>query len=261
MEGFIMRTRNSGRCVLGEPAHSVTSVIFSVDVIVDSAQACAAAWKTAIDPFLRSFAAAHETAFAPFDVRADYLRYLHGRPRMEGLRRFLRSRGVTLPRDDLRDLAKRQEELFLAEVRRYGLRPFASTINAVQELHRRGVRTAAVTVHPDGAEMLRRAGAAGLFDVVMDGLDAPGTTLPDHPDAQLYLQIARRLGASPRRTAVIEASADGVSAAREGGFAAVVGVDHVGAITALREHGASPAVTDLADLGIPQHPSGLVRCS
>lgn len=244
----MMQTRTTGRCVLGEPAHSVTSVIFGVDAVVDSAQACAAAWKTMLDPFLRSHAAVHETAFRPFDVRADYLRYLHGKPGVEGLRCFLCSRDITLPYDDLRGLATCEEEFFLAEVRRHGLRPFVSTIRVVHELRRNGVRTAAVSVHPAGAEMLRRAGAAGLFDVVMDGLDAPGTTLPDHPDAQLYLQVAKRLGVPPGQTGIIEASAAGVSAAREGGFGAVVGVDRTGAITALREHGASPAVTDLADL-------------
>src|SRR5262249_19678038 len=103
-------------------------------------------------------------------------------------------------------------------------------------------------IHPAGAEILRRAGVAELFDVMVNGLDAPGTTVPDHPNAQLYLQVTQRLGVPPGQTAVIEACAAGVSAAREGGFGAVSGVDRTGAVAALREHGASPAVTDLADL-------------
>jgi len=173
---------------------------------------------------------------------------MHGRPRLEGLCAFLVSRGITLPFDDFRGLAMSQEEFFLAEVRQHGLRPFASTLRVVHELHRYGVRTAAVSVHPAGVEILRRAGAADLFDVVMDGLDAPGTGMPDHPNPQLYLQVARRLGVPPGQVAVIEACATGVSAAREGGFGAVVGVDRTGAIAALREHGGSPVVTDLAEL-------------
>ncbi|GLY85173.1 HAD family hydrolase [Actinoallomurus iriomotensis] len=242
-----MRTRINGGCVLGESGHSVTSVIFGVDAIVDGAQTTAAAWKTALDPFLRAHAAVHETTFTPFDVRADYLRYMCGRPPLEGLRAFLASRDIVLPFDDLRGLAMSQEAFFLGEVRRYGLRPFASTLAAVRRLHRDGVRTAAVSVHPEGAEILRRAGATDLFDVVVDGLDAPGTALPEHPSAQLYLQVAQRLGASPGHTAVIEASAAGVAAAREGGFGVVVGVDRTGA-TGLREHGADPVLTDLAEL-------------
>lgn len=244
----MMSTTITGRCVLGEPAHSVTSVIFGVDAVVDSAQAHAAAWKSVLDPFLRGYATVHEIAFTPFDVRSDYLRYMHGRPRLDGLRGFLLSRDITFPYDDLRGLAMSQESFFLAEVRRHGLRPFASTIMVVRELHRYGVRTAAVSVQPEGTEVLRRAGAAGLFDVVTNGLDAPGNALPDRPDARLYLRVARRLGASPGQVAVIEACAAGVSAAREGGFGAVLGVDHTGATTVLREHGASPVMTDLAQL-------------
>lgn len=244
----MMRTGATGHCVLGEPAHSVTSVIFGVGAIVDGAQSCAAAWKTVLDPFLRAHATAKAIAFVPFDIRADYLEHLHGRPPIEGLRGFLDSRDITLPYDDLRGLAACQDEFFLAEVRRHGLRPFSSAITIVRRLHRCGVRTAAVSVRPAGTEMLRRAGVAGLFDVVVDGLDTPGAALPDHPSAQLYLRAAQRLGVPPRQVAVIEACATGVSAAREGGFGAVVGVDRTGAVTALREHGASPAVTDLAEL-------------
>ncbi|HZE32687.1 MAG TPA: HAD family hydrolase [Actinoallomurus sp.] len=240
--------------MLGEPAHDVTSVIFGVDVIVDSAQACAAAWRTVLDSFLRIYSAVHETRFCPFTVPADYLRYMCGKPRSAGLRDFLASRDIRLPYDDLRGLSASQEEFFLGEVRRHGLRPFASTIAVARELHRNGVHTAVVSVHRDGTEMLRRAGVAELFDVVMDGLDASGTALPECPNAQLYLQVARRLGVSPGHAAVIEASAAGVAAARAGGFGAVVGVDRAGTATALRDHGASPVITDLAELRLSSAP-------
>jgi beta-phosphoglucomutase-like phosphatase (HAD superfamily) len=238
----------TGRCVLGDLPCAVTSVIFSVDAIVDSAPASAAAWKTVLDVFLRSHAAVRETEFEPFHVRADYLRYMRGKSRVNGARDFLASRDITLPYDDLRGLAMSQEEYFLAEVRRHGLVPFRSTITLARDLRRRGVRTAAVSVHRDGGEMLGRAGAAGLFDLVMDGLDAPGTAVPEHPDAHLYLQAAERLHAPPERTAVIEECAAGVSAAREGGFRAVVGVDRTDGCMALAAHGADLVIDDLSRL-------------
>jgi HAD superfamily hydrolase (TIGR01509 family) len=241
------RTSTAGRCLIGDPAHRVSSVIFGADVIVDGARARAGAWKTALDPFLRGYAGVHESAFTPFDVRGDYLRYMHGRPCFDGLYRFLAARDIALPYDDLRGLVMCQEEFFLGEVRRHGLTAFASAIRVVRELRRNGVRTAVVSVHTAGAEMLRRAGVVDLFDLVM-GLDAPGTALPDHPDPQLYQHVARRLGVPPGQAAVIEACAAGVSAARECGFAAVVGVDRAGALAALRERGASPVVTDLGEL-------------
>lgn len=243
-----MRTRTSGRCALGEPAHDVTSVIFGVDAVVDGERASAAAWKRVLDSFLRVHAAVREAGYVPFDPGADYRRYMGGRPRIAGLRDFLASREIVLPYDDLRGLAMRHEEFFLGEVRRRGLRPFASAVAVVRELRRIGVRTAAVSVHLDGAEMLRRAGLADLFDVVVDGLDAPGTTYPEHPTAQLYRYVALRLGASPGQAAVVETSAAGVAAARECGFGVVVGVDRAGAAPDLRGHGANPVLTDLAQL-------------
>lgn len=244
----MMRTKMTGQCLLGDPAYRVTSVIIGVDAIVDSTQASAAAWKTVFDPFLRTYAAVHEIGFVPFDVRADYPRYMRGKSRLEGARDFLASRDITVPYDDLRGLSMSQGEFLLAEVRQHGLRPFTTTLAFVRELRRRGVRTAAVSVHRDGAEMLRRAGAAGMFDVVIDGLDAPGTELPEHPDAHLYLQAAGWLNTSPARTAVIEESVTGVAAAREGAFGAVVGVDRTGGSMALGEHGADLVIADPSQL-------------
>jgi beta-phosphoglucomutase-like phosphatase (HAD superfamily) len=251
----MMRTM-TGQCTLGDPARSIASVIFGVDAIVDGAQASAAAWKSVFDPFLRTYAAVRETRFVPFDVRADYARYMQGRPRLEGARDFLASRDIVLPYDHLRGLAMSQEEFFLSEVRRHGIRSFSSTIALVLELRRRGVRTAAVSVHRDGSEMLRRAGAAGMFDVVMDGLDAPGVELPEHPDTHLYLRVAQRLNTPPGRTAVVEESAVGVAAARDGGFGAVVGVDRTGGSAALGERGANPVIADLSELRL--HGTGAV---
>lgn len=242
-----MRTR-TGQCVLGDRTQSIESVIFGVDAIIDGEKAAAAAWKSVFDPFLRGHAAVHETTFVPFDVRADYLRYLRGKPRLEGVRDFLAARDIALPYDDLRGLAMSQREFFLGEVRRHGLVPYTSTIALVRELRRRGVRTAAVSVHRDGAEVLRRAGTAGMFDVVMDGLDAPGTAVPEHPDVHLYLQAAQRLNTPPAKTAVVEESSDGVAAAYEGAFQTVIGVDRTGGTAALEKHGANLVISDLSEL-------------
>jgi HAD superfamily hydrolase (TIGR01509 family) len=251
----LLRTK-TGQCVLGDHTQDIKSVIFGLDTIIDGDRAAAAAWKSVFDPFLRTYAAVHETAFVPFDVRADYLRYMRGKSRLEGTRDFLAARDICLPYDDLRGLAMSQQEFFLGQVRRHGLAPFPSTIALVRELRRHGVRTAAVSVHPDGAEVLRRAGTAGMFDVVMDGLDAPGTAVPEHPDAHLYLQAAQRLNTPPAKTAVIEESSAGIAAAREGAFQTVIGVDRTGGTAALEKHGANPVIKDLSELYL--HDSSVV---
>lgn len=246
-----LRTMHSEitQCVLDDLGRDVASAIFGVDgVIVNSAQATATAWKTVLDPFLRSYALAQGTTFVPFDVPADYMRYIHGRPRLEGARVFLSSRGVTLPYDDLRGLAVRHEGYFLGEVHRRGVSPFAATVALVRDLHRHGVRTAAVSERCYGSELLEAAGAATMFDVTLDGTDTLGTTLRRIPDAGPYGEAARRLETPPRLTAVIEASASGVAAARRGGFGAIVGVDPTGGRAGLDRYGADLVITDTSEL-------------
>lgn len=250
----MVRTRTAGRCVLGDGGPAISGVIFGVEAVVDVTEAAAAAWKAVFDPFLRTHAAVYETSYVPFEAPADYLRYLHGRPRIEGVRRFLASRGIRLPFDDLRGLASSQEDFLLGEIRAHGLRPVPAAIALLRELGRRGVRTAAVSLHRDGAAVLRRAGAAGLFDLVMDCLDAPGCRLSRHPDAHLYLLAAQRLRTPPASAVVVEESCAGVAAACGCGFAAVVGLDRTGESAALREHGATLVLGDLAELR-PRFPS------
>jgi beta-phosphoglucomutase-like phosphatase (HAD superfamily) len=246
----ITQTRHAGgQHMIGG---DITSVIFGVEgVVVDSAQTSASAWKSVFDPFLRSYAALREEPFVPFDVRNDYFRYLHCKPSTAGARDFLTARGIRLPYDDLRGLAMRHEEFFLAEIRRNGMMPYASSVLLVRESHRRGLRTAAVSMRRNGSEMLRRAGVASMFDVVLDGLDAPGSGLVVHPDTGLFLHAALLLGARPGHTAVVDQTAAAVTAARHCGFGLIVGVDRRGG-TALND-GADYVVTDLSDLHLRGH--------
>jgi beta-phosphoglucomutase-like phosphatase (HAD superfamily) len=201
-----------------------------------------------LDPFLRTYAQVHRTAYVPFDVRADYLRYMRGRSQSEGVRDFLASREIILPYDDLRALVVRHQEFFLGEVRKRGVSPLASTVSLVLKLHRYGASTAAVSEQCCGSELLRSAGVAGMFDVLLDGLDAPGTALPEHSDAGLFREAALRLGTPPRRTAVIDGSPAGVAAARCGGFGVVIGVDPAGGSSRLGEHGADLVIADTSEL-------------
>ncbi|MFJ2032237.1 HAD family hydrolase [Streptosporangium sp. NPDC087985] len=225
------------------------AMIFDTDgVITDTARAHAAAWKRVFDAFLRERAGRSGERLQPFDTDEDYLRHLDGKSRTDGVRDFLGSRGITPDPGTVAEITARKDAFFLAEIHEHGVASFPSTAELVRELRRRGVRTAAVSASRNCAEVLHAAGADGLFDVRVDGVDIARLGLAGKPDPALFLQAIRRLGVTPGETVVVEDSLAGVRAGRRGRFRLVIGVDRHGQREALRAAGADLVVTDLAHL-------------
>ncbi len=239
------------------PLDEIEAVLFDVDgVVTDTAAVHAAAWKSAFDPFLRSRAGAGEP-YRPFRLPEDYLELVDGKARLDGVRAFLSSRGIALPEDPSHpgaataaSLAERKDRLFLARLRRNGASAFPSTAALIRRLREAGVATAAVSASRNCAAVLRAAGAEPLFDARVDGVDAARLGLPGKPDPALFLEAARRLGAPPGRTAVLEDSLAGVEAGVRGGFRLVIGVDRSGREGELYRRGAHAVVADPGDLEI-----------
>jgi beta-phosphoglucomutase family hydrolase len=233
------------------------AVLDTDGVITDTARVHAAAWKRAFDAFLRHRAQERGEAFRPFDTGADYALHVDGRPRADGVRAFLASRGIDLPEEappgsdtpSVAALAAAKDAAFRALLDRDGVTAFPSTVALVRRLRRSGVGVAAASASRNCARVLAAAGVDGLFDARVDGVDAARLDLAGKPAPDLFLEAARRLGAPPARTAVIEDSLAGVEAGRRGGFALVVGVDRTGRSAALAAHGAHVVVADLAELG------------
>jgi beta-phosphoglucomutase family hydrolase len=213
----------------------IDAVIFDLDgVVTRTAKVHAQAWKDAFDP-------------VPFDPVADYLRYVDGRPREDGVRSFLAARGIAASDAEVRALGARKNALFLERLRD-GVEVYDTTVALICALRRRGVRAAVVTASRNGEAVLRAAGALDLFDARVDGNDAARLGLAGKPAPDTFLHAAQLLGVTPARTAVVEDALAGVEAGRAGGFAEVIGVDRAGQAAALREHGATRVVRDLAEL-------------
>lgn len=222
--------------------HGIDAVIFDLDgVVTRTARVHARAWKETFDPLLA------QRGQPPFDA-ADYLRHVDGRPRRDGARALLAARGIAAGEDEVRALAERKDARFL-ELVRDGVEVYEGTLALIRALRRRGVRTAVVTASRNGAAILRAAGLEALFDARVDGDDAARLGLAGKPAADTFLHAAALLGVPPARAAVVEDALAGVAAGRAGGFAAVIGVDRAGQADALRAHGATLVVRDLAELG------------
>jgi beta-phosphoglucomutase family hydrolase len=236
------------------------AVLFDLDgVVTRTADLHAAAWAELFDDVLRRRAAEGGEPFRPFDREADYLAYVDGKPRHEGVRSFLGARGIALPEGDPTDgpkaatvhgLGARKDACFKRRLRREGVEVFASTLNLIRALRERGVKTAVVTSSRNGREVLRAADVEALFDVRVDGLDAQAFGLKGKPDPDPFLKAAALLGAPPGRALVVEDAVSGVEAGRRGGFGLVVGVDRGGNRDALAAHGADLVVSDLGELGV-----------
>ena len=243
--------------MLGLP-DGVTACLFDLDgVLTQTAKVHAAAWKAMFDDFLRKWADAHEQRFVEFDAVADYDQYVDGKPRYEGVRSFLASRGIELPHGDPHDppdagtvcgLGNRKNEIVLKLIRERGVEPYEGSVRYVHAVIDAGLRRAVVSSSTNTRDVLKAAGIDGLFDEIVDGLVADREHLPGKPAPDTYLAGARALGVAPSGAAVFEDALAGVEAGRAGKFGLVVGVDRVGQADALRSHGADIVVSDLAEL-------------
>ena len=235
------------------------AVLFDLDgVITDTAAVHGAAWQELFDGYLGDRAPSAAENHGAF-TGEDYLHFIDGKPRDDGVRDFLSSRGVSLPwgadsdgpeEETICGLGNRKQELFLARVQS-GVPVFESTVALVRRLRDAGVQVAVISASRNCARVLESAGLAELFGVRVDGVVAGELDLPGKPDPAIMLEAARRLGVRPGRSVVVEDAEAGVTAARAGGFGLVLGVDRTGATGArLRECGADAVIADLADVTV-----------
>jgi len=236
--------------VLGLP-DGVRACLFDLDgVLTPTATVHEAAWKEMFDAFLTP------RGQRPF-TQDDYDQFVDGKPREDGVRSLLASRGVQLPEggpDDpataetVHGLGRRKNDLFLARVRAGGVEPYPGSLRYLDAALHAGLRRAVVSSSANARDILRAAGIDGLIEVVVDGVAIEERRLKGKPAPDTFLAAASDLGATPSEAAVFEDALAGVEAGRAGAFWYVVGVDRVGQAAALRDHGASTVVADLADL-------------
>jgi beta-phosphoglucomutase family hydrolase len=236
----------------------VTACLFDMDgVVTRTAVVHAAAWKEMFDEFLREHAKSTGTEFVPFDPHADYDAFVDGKPRLDGTRAFLKSRGIDLPdgspddpsaKSTVYGLSNRKNALVLAKLAAGGVQVYEGSIAYIKAVREEGIATAIVSSSANTQQVLASAGIADLFDVRVDGQIAAERGLHGKPAPDTFLAAAQELSVPPSRAAVFEDAQSGVEAGRAGRFALVVGVDRVGQAEELRKHGADIVVQDLVEL-------------
>jgi trehalose-phosphatase len=251
-------TRHGTDCVI--PADAFEAIIFDLDgVITDTASVHAAAWKGMLDELLSRHAARSGAPYAAFDVDSEYRTHVDGKPRLDGLRSFLDSRGITLPEgeagdppgaDTLHGRARQKNLDFLKRVKERGVNVFESSVKLIHSAKTHGLKTAVISSSKSCAMILDSAGLSDLFDVRVDGVDSEILGIPGKPAPDIFLEAARQLAVAPKRAVVVEDAVSGVRAGRAGGFGRVIGVARGGGQEALHENGADAVVADLSEVRI-----------
>jgi beta-phosphoglucomutase family hydrolase len=245
-------TVSTTRSDLGLP-DQIDACLFDLDgVLTRTAEVHRRVWAEVFNDLLTE----RGNASGPF-TEADYLAYVDGRPRRDGVRDFVVSRDIHLPEGDPDDppssetvagIANRKNERLLARLRTDGVKVYDGSVRYLEAVRAAGLRTAVVTASANCSTVLDAAGLQGRFDVQIDGEVAAERGLAGKPAPDPFLAAIADLGYEPAAGAVFEDALAGVAAGRAGDFGRVVGVDRAGQADALREHGADVVVADLADL-------------
>ncbi len=245
-----------------QPADDYQAYLFDLDgVITRTAQVHAAAWQRLFDEFLAGCTPRENGADTrPFDLDDDYVRYIDGRRRADGVRAFLDSRGIRLAEGEPDDgpdartvngLANRKNGYFEQALELHGVGVYDDAVDLARGVRARGCSVAVVSASENCAAILRTAGLLADFDVLVTGIDARLQNLPGKPAPDTYLEAARRLHADAAHAVVLEDAIAGVQAGVAGGFGLVVGVDRRGDPGPLQRAGADVVLTDLRDMLTP----------
>lgn len=233
------------------------AVLFDMDgIITKTATVHAKAWKLTFDAFLKT----EYPNERPFDIQDDYLKCVDGKPRRDGVKSFLESRGIQLPWGDKSDPAGFQSICAIGNLKNqefqnllqgHSVEVYESTVALIQSLKCSKIKVAVVTASENGVAILQAAHLLHIFDAKVDGVDANNLGLKGKPFPDTFLEGVKRLGVSPERAVVVEDAEAGVEAGHRGRFGLVIGVDRDGHEESLKAHGATIVVRDLAEVSVP----------
>ncbi len=236
------------------------AVIFDLDgVITRTALVHSHAWKKMFDDYLRQRELKHGEAFREFTQKNDYLPYVDGKPRYEGVKSFLESRGIHIPFGDPSDnvemetvcgLGNRKNVTFNEVLKRDGVSVYESTVQMIHDLKKAGIKVGVASSSKNCEAVLEAAGLMPLIETRVDGVVSAELGLRGKPEPDIFTTAAANLGVKPHNAIVVEDAVSGVAAGHAGNFGLVLGIAREENNHELLLNGADIVVDDISETSL-----------
>ncbi|MEA3478334.1 MAG: beta-phosphoglucomutase family hydrolase, partial [Bacteroidota bacterium] len=235
------------------------AVIFDLDgVITQTALVHSASWKNMFDDYLKDRENRFAEAFKEFSHKDDYLKYVDGKPRYEGVESFLQSRGIEIPFGDPEDepgketicgIGNRKNEVFNQTLKSDGVRTYESTVSLIKLLKEKGIRIGVASSSKNCEQVLKAAGLDQYIETRVDGVVSAELHLNGKPEPDIFTTACDNLGIDYDRTVVVEDAESGVQAGAKGNFGLVLGLAREDNAHNLLVNGADIVVADIEEIG------------
>lgn len=236
------------------------AVVFDLDgVITDTATIHSRAWKQTFDGVLKHYCNLYDKKYVAFDIENDYLKFVDGKPRYDGVESFLNSRKIILPYGNSEDttdmwtvcgIGNKKNEIFNQILLDEGAYVFKSSLDLIHSLLENDIKVGVASSSKNCIPILKRAGIDNLFEVFIDGVASVERKLKGKPSPDIFITACNDMGVSIDRSVVIEDANSGVAAGKAGNFGLVVGIARHNNQTELKVNGADIVVKDLAEINI-----------
>lgn len=235
------------------------AVIFDLDgVVTQTALVHSVAWKEMFDNYLREREEKYGEPFREFTHEDDYLTFVDGKPRYEGVKSFLESRGIQIPfgnpADDISiesccGIGNRKNIAFNDILKRDGVKVYPSTVELMHQLKAEGIHIGVASSSKNCESVLRAANLLDLIETRVDGVVSAELGLSGKPEPDIFTTAADNLGVTYDRAVVVEDAISGVQAGKKGNFGLVLGLAREDNTNSLLNNGADVVVEDMEDFG------------
>ena len=240
-------------------SYAFDAAIFDLDgVITKTATVHSHAWKKMFDEYLKARSEKTGEPFHEF-TQEDYLAFVDGKPRYDGVKSFLESRNINIPfgtPEDTPDmetvcgLGNKKNAAFNEVLRNEGVETYPATVAFMEALRKEGIRVGVASSSKNCEAVLKAAKLEHLVETRVDGVVSATLKLNGKPAPDIFLTAAKNLGVKAHRAVVVEDAVSGVAAGKNGNFGLVLGVAREDNTAALKQNGADIVVSDLEEIDI-----------